>query len=41
MPLLFALEKGTKHYVVYEYDSEKGKWYIDFEKQEDKGGKNE
>lgn len=32
MPLLFALDKDRKHYVVFEFDSETNRWYIDFEK---------
>lgn len=30
-PLLFALNSKNKHDVIFKYDSEKGKWYIDFE----------
>jgi len=35
MPLLFALEKDKKHHVVFSYDKEKGRWYIDFEVAEE------
>jgi len=29
--LLFALDKGKKHHVVFSYDPESNKWYIKFE----------
>ena len=32
MPLLFALDKKKKHHVVFDFDSEKNRWYISFEK---------
>ncbi|MFC2135547.1 hypothetical protein ACFLTH_13115 [Bacteroidota bacterium] len=41
MPILFALDKGIKHNVVFEFDSEKNRWYIDFEKMENTGENNE
>jgi hypothetical protein len=31
MPLLFALDKDKKHHVLFHYDKEKDRWYIDFE----------
>jgi hypothetical protein len=34
MPLLFALDKGKKHLVVFKFDKEKNRWYIEFEKNE-------
>ena len=35
MPLLFALDPAQKKYsVIFEYDKEKHRWYIDFEKSE-------
>jgi hypothetical protein len=37
MPILFALDKNTKHYVVFDYDEEQNRWYIDFEKMNSKG----
>jgi len=33
MPLLFSLNKKKKHNVIFEYDSETGKWLIDFEER--------
>jgi hypothetical protein len=32
MPMLFSLDvKNKKHNVIFKFDSEKNKWYIDFE----------
>jgi len=31
MPLLFALDKAKKHEVVFKFEKETGRWYIDFE----------
>ncbi len=31
MPLMFALDKGKKHNVVFSYDSVANKWYVKFE----------
>jgi len=31
MPLLFALNKKNKHYVVFSFDAEANRWYIKFE----------
>lgn len=33
MPLLFALDKSKRHNVVFRYESETNKWYIEFEEQ--------
>ena len=33
MPVLFALEHNKKYFVVFSYDSKKGRWFIDFEKR--------
>ena len=40
MQLLFALDKGKKHNVVFSYDVDANKWYIKFEeiKNEKRGG---
>ncbi len=31
-PILFSLNLEDKHEVIFEYDEEKERWYIDFEK---------
>ena len=31
MPLLFALDKSKKHAVLFKFDKEKNRWYLDFE----------
>jgi len=31
MPLLFALDKSKKQDVVFKFEKETGRWYIDFE----------
>jgi hypothetical protein len=31
MPILFALDKSKKHNVLFKYDKEKNRWYIEFE----------
>ncbi len=31
MPLLFALDKKKKHNVVFKFDNQRNKWYIEFE----------
>ncbi len=36
MPLLFALDKTRKNNVVFKFEKETGRWYIDFEKSEEK-----
>lgn len=39
MPLLFALDKSKKHNVVFNYEPETNRWYIDFEDQEQSADK--
>lgn len=34
MPLLFALDISRKHNIVFKFDSESNKWYIEFEEVE-------
>lgn len=31
MPLLFAIEKAKKYYVVFSFDADANKWFIKFE----------
>lgn len=31
MPILFAIDKSKKHHVVFQYDEETRRWYIDLE----------
>lgn len=31
MPLLFALDKDNKHNVVFHYEKDTHRWYVDFE----------
>ena len=31
MPILFDIDKEQKHNVIFKYDSEKKKWYIEIE----------
>ncbi|MBI2135704.1 hypothetical protein HYU06_01385 [Candidatus Woesearchaeota archaeon] len=31
MPLLFALDKAKKQNVLFKFDNQKSKWYIEFE----------
>ena len=38
MPLLFALDKSKKQNVLFKFDNQKSKWYIEFE--EDKSANN-
>jgi len=33
MPLLFALDKKKKQFVVFKYDAPTNRWYIEFEEQ--------
>ena len=35
-PILFALNMDKKHDVLFKFDNEKGKWYIDFEERGEK-----
>jgi hypothetical protein len=30
MPILFALDTQKKHNVIFQFDKDKGKWFIDF-----------
>ena len=31
MPLLFAVDKGKKHHVLFKFDKESRRWYVEFE----------
>jgi len=31
MPLLFAIDKTRRHHVVFHYDRDQHRWYVDFE----------
>lgn len=31
MPLLFALDKTKRHFVVFNYDAATNRWYLEFE----------
>lgn len=31
MPLLFAIDKTKKYHVIFKFDQEENKWYIEFE----------
>ena len=31
MPILFKLDKNKKHNVIFKYDPQKDRWYVDFE----------
>ncbi|MFP4403762.1 MAG: hypothetical protein ACOC3X_03605 [Nanoarchaeota archaeon] len=35
MPLLFALNKKNKHNVVFNFEPDTNRWYIDFEEQKE------
>jgi hypothetical protein len=35
MPLLFAIEKEKKHHVLFKFDKDTNRWYIDFEEIEE------
>jgi len=35
MPLLFAIDKSKKHYVVFKYDDSSNRWYVELEKMEE------
>lgn len=35
-PLLFALNKDEKYDVIFKYDPEKNRWYIEFEENKKK-----
>ncbi|MBD3249872.1 hypothetical protein GF336_07535 [Candidatus Woesearchaeota archaeon] len=34
MPLLFSIDKSKKHDVIFKFDEEKKKWYIEMDKRE-------
>jgi hypothetical protein len=34
MPILFALDKSKKHHVLFKFDSQKDRWYVEFEEVE-------
>ncbi|MBD3203412.1 hypothetical protein GF327_03900 [Candidatus Woesearchaeota archaeon] len=34
-PMLFKLDMDKKHHVVFKYDKEKDRWYIEFEEIKD------
>jgi len=34
MPLLFKLDMGKKHEVLFKYDPEEDGWYVEFEEHE-------
>ncbi len=36
MPLLFAIDKSKKHNVVFKYEPETNRWYIEFEETKQK-----
>ena len=31
MPLLFAIDKSKKYFVIFKFDEEENKWYVEFE----------
>ena len=33
MPILFALDKSKKHNVLFKFDVESNRWYLDFKEQ--------
>lgn len=33
MPILFAIDKDKKHNVIFNYDRDKNRWYVEFEEQ--------
>jgi hypothetical protein len=35
MPLLFAIDKSKKYYVVFRFDESSNRWYIEFEEKEE------
>ncbi|MFC1741548.1 hypothetical protein ACFL3V_03360 [Nanoarchaeota archaeon] len=39
MPLLFALDKEKKHNVLFKFDDQSNRWYIDFEAGEEEAPK--
>ena len=41
MPLLFAVDKSKKHHVVFKFDENSRRWYIEIEPVEEKSGPGE
>jgi hypothetical protein len=39
MPLLFALDKKKKHNVVFNFEPDTNKWYVEFEEQKESNDK--
>ena len=35
MPLLFAIDKSKKHYVVFKFDESSNRWYVEFEEMKE------
>ena len=35
MPILFALDLNKKHNVIFKFDKDKNRWYIEFEESKD------
>ena len=35
MPLLFAIDKSQKHNVVFKFDENSNRWYVELEKREE------
>ena len=35
MPLLFAIDKSKKYYVVFKFDEQSSRWYIEFEEMKE------
>ncbi len=38
MPILFAVDKSKKQNVLFTFDSQKSRWYIDFEEESNEVG---
>ena len=41
MPILFKLNTEKKHNVIFKYDPEKDRWYLDFEESKKKNKKDD
>lgn len=41
MPILFSINKEKKHDVIFVYDQEKGKWYIELEEDSERTADND
>ena len=39
MPILFALDKDKRHNVLFKFEKEANRWYLDFEEQQGKPAK--